>query len=1033
LPWLRAATAKRAAIVALTAGALLATTGASEAATTSAGFLASADAPVTAASPTRNLGTQARLLADASPVEESLVKFVVSGVQGPVSSAKLRMNVRNGSTNGPAVYSTATGWTETGVTYATRPPRTSGVLVDKAAVATGWIEYDVTKAVTGNGTYSFAVVGTSSDGTDADSRETAGSPQLVVVAGTADPAPADTKAPSVSIASPAAGSRFTTAGTVAVAAATADDRGVTKVEFYDNGRLAGTEDTAPFSYSWAVSSADNGAHRWTAKAFDAAGNAATSAAVDTDVAIAATAPTAPAASITASAETAAVPNAGDAADDAAIWVHPTDPAKSTVIGTDKLGGLAVYDLSGKQLHYYADSTPNNVDIRYNFPLAGGRETIVTTSDRTHDSIRVYRVDPVTRGLQHISARTISAGIGLYGLCMYRSAASGRYYVFDSDSSGTVQQWELFDAGAGRIDARKVRQFTVASTTEGCVADDESGQFYLAEEDVGIWRYSAEPTGGTARTQVDAVGGGRLTADIEGLSLYYGAGGTGYLLASSQGDNAYAVYERRAPNAFVGRFSVGGGTVDGVTYTDGLDVLGFALGSAFPKGLFVAQDDRNDGANQNFKLVPWDRIAAGTPGLAVDTGWDPRNVGAPATDPSAPVPVPAPTSATYHVDAIAGQDTNAGTAPSSPWKTLSKATAATLKPGDRVLLARGQRFTGTLDIAESGTAAAPITVGAYGTGVAPVIAGASSCVKLGGSRIVVRDLTIGGCSWAGVNISGDDNVVEANLITANVAGIDVKLGADGNRILDNRIKDNNVMSVNTPSADTGDSGAFGILLKGDRTEVAGNTISGSDAFSYDYGRDGAAVEIYGAQHSDIHHNVAVDNDAFSELGDPRSADNRFAYNEVRSSLATSTFLVTRGAQSGYGPVARTTLLNNTVRLTGASSQGVVCHAGCGPDILKMRNNIVSAVAKAAYADVAPDEDYNLYFGGPVQMPLGPHSRIADPGFLDAAAGDLRLAPLSPAIDAGVDVGLTRDLGGSDIPVDGDGNGTRLVDQGAHERP
>ena len=40
-------------------------------------------------------------------------------------------------------------------------------------------------------------------------------------------------------------------------------------------------------------------------------------------------------------ETQPVPHSGDAADDPAIWIHPTNTAESIIIGTDKQGGLAV--------------------------------------------------------------------------------------------------------------------------------------------------------------------------------------------------------------------------------------------------------------------------------------------------------------------------------------------------------------------------------------------------------------------------------------------------------------------------------------------------------------------------------------------------------------------------------------------------------------------------------------------------------------------------------------------------------------------
>jgi hypothetical protein len=241
-----------------------------------------------------------------------------------------------------------------------------------------------------------------------------------------------------------------------------------------------------------------------------------------------------------------------------------------------------------------------------------------------------------------------------------------------------------------------------------------------------------------------------------------------------------------------------------------------------------------------------------------------------------------------------------------------------------------------------------------------------------------------------------------------------------------------MSVLTPGGDD-DSGAFGILLHGDRNEIAFNRISGHDAFSYDYGRDGGAVEIYGGQNNHIHHNVAEQNDAFTELGDARSANNTFAYNLVRSTLTSSTFLVTRGAASSFGPVLGTRAYNNTVYLTGASSQGFVCHAGCSASILVMRNNVIQAVAKVGYADAAFDEDYDLFFGGQLQFTRGAHSLVADPRFASPSTGDFHLLSTSPAIDSGLaGLAYSVDLDGRAVPLDGNGDGTAVVDRGAYER-
>ncbi len=77
---------------------------------------------------------------------------------------------------------------------------------------------------------------------------------------------------------------------------------------------------------------------------------------------------------------------------------------------------------------------------------------------------------------------------------------------------------------------------------------------------------------------------------------------------------------------------------------------------------------------------------------------------------------------YYLDATAGADTNPGTSSSQAWQTLAKVNGTTLRPGDSVLLKRGQTFTGSLTINQSGDAGAPITIGAWGTGAKPVLSG-----------------------------------------------------------------------------------------------------------------------------------------------------------------------------------------------------------------------------------------------------------------------------------------------------------------------
>jgi len=311
--------------------------------------------------------------------------------------------------------------------------------------------------------------------------------------------------------------------------------------------------------------------------------------------------------VMATAETDPVPNGGDAADDPAIWVNPNDPAQSVIIGTDKRGGLAVYELSGKQIQYLPDGQMDNVDLRDGFKLDGQTVAIVTASNRKDNSIAIYKINPQSRTLENVAARKIKHGLTVYGMCMYRSAKTGKIYYFGTSKSGEVEQWELFESN-GKVDAKKARNFKLGSVVEGCVADDELGHFYVAEEAVGIWKFGAEPETGSEHTQVAKVGDGHLFADVEGLAIAYGKDGAGYLIASSQGNHSYVVYRREGNNEFVKKFRVSAGEgVDGCEETDGIDVTTANLGPSFPHGVFVVQDGFNDKGNQNFKLVPLQTI------------------------------------------------------------------------------------------------------------------------------------------------------------------------------------------------------------------------------------------------------------------------------------------------------------------------------------------------------------------------------------------------------------------------------------------
>lgn len=304
---------------------------------------------------------------------------------------------------------------------------------------------------------------------------------------------------------------------------------------------------------------------------------------------------------------------GDAADDPAIWVHPTEPARSLVLGSQKQGGIHLYDLQGRELQFLDAGRINNVDLRDGFPFDGDTVTLVAGSDRSRDGVTLFLLDGEARRLSPLPGGFIPTDLrDPYGLCMYRSNRDGSFQVIVNDShDGRALQFRVEDNGEGGIRHELLRAIPVGAQAEGCVADDETGALFIAEEEYGIWKYSAEAADGLDRVQVDDFTTGRLVPDVEGLALWKAPDGGGYLVVSNQGADSFLLYARGGDHRYVGEFFiVAGDAGDGASETDGLEVTSRPLGEAYPDGLLVVQDGRNlaPRAPQNFKFVSWRDVA-----------------------------------------------------------------------------------------------------------------------------------------------------------------------------------------------------------------------------------------------------------------------------------------------------------------------------------------------------------------------------------------------------------------------------------------
>ena len=310
------------------------------------------------------------------------------------------------------------------------------------------------------------------------------------------------------------------------------------------------------------------------------------------------------------AQTEPMARQGDAADDPAIWLS-SNPADARILGTNKKQGLLVYDLQGKQTQLLEVGRLNNVDVRQNISLGGGKVDLAVATQRDDNSMMLFTIN--ADGVVAEAGRFPTGLKSIYGMCLYQPA-SGGVEAFINDKDGTFQQYSISMNGS-KFSATLLRSFKVATQPEGCVADDANARLFLGEETRGIWTTSADAAKPDALTMVLPVGA-QLTADVEGMAIYHQPGGkadSGYLIVSSQGDNSYVVLDAKAPYKVRGRFKVGFNLpagIDGTSETDGLDVTSANLGGAYAQGMLVIQDGykRLPDGPQNFKYVAWGDVA-----------------------------------------------------------------------------------------------------------------------------------------------------------------------------------------------------------------------------------------------------------------------------------------------------------------------------------------------------------------------------------------------------------------------------------------
>ncbi|NJK42872.1 MAG: hypothetical protein HC933_00210 [Pleurocapsa sp. SU_196_0] len=256
---------------------------------------------------------------------------------------------------------------------------------------------------------------------------------------------ADTTKPTVTLDTSA--SSIASPSAVTLTAAAGDDIGVTKVEFYKDDTLVGTDDKAPFAYSFNAAFSGNGSSNYTAKAFDAAGNSSLSDAVNITINI----PDDASPTVALSSTDTNVTIAGDqtltavASDDVAV-TKVEFYVGSTLLGTDSSAPFTQVVTYGAVNNGSYTYTAKAFDGASNTTTSNDLNVIVNVPDTTNPTVSLSSsANPVVNTSAITLSATASDDVGVARVEFYKNSV-----LVSTDSSAPYELAQSFmaaDSGA----------------------------------------------------------------------------------------------------------------------------------------------------------------------------------------------------------------------------------------------------------------------------------------------------------------------------------------------------------------------------------------------------------------------------------------------------------------------------------------------------------------------------------------------------------------------------------------------------------
>lgn len=247
--------------------------------------------------------------------------------------------------------------------------------------------------------------------------------------------------------------------------------------------------------------------------------------------------------------------------DSAVW-QSADGQQSLLISTLEGDGIAVYNAAGKEIQHIEGIEALGADVRYGLRSKDGKKVdIAAVGLPDEDAIAFYQINSKANApLTEVGRLPLE--ITPEGVCLGKNATSGDMFVASYDEAGNLMQYKLkFDgskvSSAIQHDGKPtfVRSMNVGGELSGCAMDDETNTLYVAEQNVGVWVYGADPENVKDRALLDVVEPLGHLEEIENLDIVYQAHGKGAIVIADEGQG-FVLYDR-VSHKFLGKFDVAG--------------------------------------------------------------------------------------------------------------------------------------------------------------------------------------------------------------------------------------------------------------------------------------------------------------------------------------------------------------------------------------------------------------------------------------------------------------------------------------------